>query len=187
MLAITSAASDQRRGPLPEALADQRQQPLAGDDPEPHPDLVEDDQRRGREGEDPEQLVAVAGAEDRVGGDPGRVVVGEAGEDAGADHRQQRRDAAGAQQAVAAPGSRQWMWRPGVRCARCRWRWCSTVVHTLTPRRDRLAAYISVGGQGKSGANPAWSRHCDRVEEVAGASRVSHWGRHLVPGKARPP
>jgi hypothetical protein len=35
--------------------------------------------------------------------------------------------------------------------------------------RDRLAAYISVGGQGKSGASPAWSRHCDRVEEFAGA------------------
>ena len=101
---MTSAAVDQRRGARPEPLPDQGQQPFAGDDAEPHPDLVEDDQRRGRERQHPEQLVAVAGAEDRVGGDPGRVVVGEAGEDAGTDHRQQRRDAAGAQQAVPVPG-----------------------------------------------------------------------------------
>ena len=65
-----------RRGPWPVVLANEREQPLAGDDPQPHPELVEDDQRRGREGEDPEQLVAVLGAEDRVGRDPSRIVVG---------------------------------------------------------------------------------------------------------------
>jgi hypothetical protein len=92
----------QRRGPRPVALADEREQPLAGDDPQPYPELVEDDQRRGREGEDPEQLVAVLGAEDRVGGDPGRIVVGEAGQQARPDHCQQRRQPAAAQQQVTA-------------------------------------------------------------------------------------
>ena len=127
MLATTSAASDQPGGAPAVALADQGQQPLAGDDPQPHPELVEDDQRRGRERQDPEQLVAVLGAEDRVGGDPGRVVVGEAGEQPGPDHRQQRRDAAAAQQQVAAPGEAPVRVaaggavraRPGRRCGRC--------------------------------------------------------------------
>jgi hypothetical protein len=41
---------------------------------------------------------------------------------------------------------------------------------------DRLARVNTVGGQGKSGAKPARSRHCDRVKEVAGALRASHWG-----------
>src|SRR5206468_5053392 len=86
----------------PVVLADQGEQSLAGDDPQPHPELVEDDQRRGREGEDPEQLVAVLGAEDRVGGDPGRVVIGETGQQARPDHGEQRRQAAAAQQQVAA-------------------------------------------------------------------------------------
>jgi len=34
--------------------------------------------------------------------------------------------------------------------------------------------------------NPAWSRHCDRVKEAAGANGASHWGRHRAPGKVRP-
>ena len=98
VLAITRAREDEGRRAAAVALADQGQQALAGDDPQPHAELVEDDQRRGREGQHPEQLVAVLGAEDRVGGDPGRVVVGEAGEQAGADDRQQRRHRAAAQQ-----------------------------------------------------------------------------------------
>ena len=58
----------------------------------PHGELVKDDQRTGGDGEDPEQLVAVVGAEDGVGRDSGGIVVGEAGEQAGADDRQQRHD-----------------------------------------------------------------------------------------------
>ena len=104
VLAITRAREHERRGPRPVVLADQGQQALAGDDPEPHAELVEDDQRRGREGQNPEQLVAVLGAEDRVGGDPGRVVVGEAGQHARADHGEQRRHPAGTEQEGAAPG-----------------------------------------------------------------------------------
>jgi hypothetical protein len=62
---------------------------------------VEDDQRRGRDDQDPDQLIAVFGAEDRVGGDPGRVVVGEAGEQAGADDGEQSGRAAGTEQGAA--------------------------------------------------------------------------------------
>lgn len=97
-------AEDERRRARAIALANQGEQALAGDDAQPHPELVEDDQRRGREGEHPEQLVAVLGAEDRVGGDPGRIVVGEPRQQARADHRQQRRQAARPQQPVATAG-----------------------------------------------------------------------------------
>jgi hypothetical protein len=95
---------DQRSGPRAVVLADEGEQALAGDDAQPHPELVEDDQRRGREGEDPEQLVAVLGAEDRVGRDPGRIIVGEASQQPGSDHCEQRRQAAAAQQQVATAG-----------------------------------------------------------------------------------
>src|ERR1044071_5208923 len=53
-------------------------------------------------------------------------------------------------------------------------------------RADRLAPVNTVGGQGKSGAKPARSRHCDRVKEVAGAPSAGHWGGHRFPGKVRP-
>ena len=69
------------RGPV--ALAHERHQALAGDDAHARRQLVEDDQRDGGEREDPQQLVAVVGAEDRVGRDARRVVVGEAGEHPG--------------------------------------------------------------------------------------------------------
>ena len=103
MLATTSAARTSPAAPRAVALADQGQQALAGDDPQPHPELVEDDQRRGRQRQHPEQLVAVLGAEDRVGRDPGRVVVGEAGQQPGPDHRQQRRQRPAPQQQLAPP------------------------------------------------------------------------------------
>jgi hypothetical protein len=45
-------------------------------------EFVEDNDGDGRPREHPEQPVAEVGAEDRVGGDAGRVVVGEAGENA---------------------------------------------------------------------------------------------------------
>ncbi len=88
---------------LPMVLSDQRQQPLAGDDPQPHAQLVEDDQRHGGECEDPEQLVAVFGAEDRVGGDPGGIVVGESGEKPGADDGKQGGGRSPAEQKVTTP------------------------------------------------------------------------------------
>ena len=94
---------DEPGGALAESLAHQRQQALAGDDAQPHAQLVEDDQRRGREGEDPEQLVAVFGAEDRVGGDPGRVVVGEPGQEPRADDGEQGGGGASPEQQMTAP------------------------------------------------------------------------------------
>ena len=51
----------------------------------------------------PEQLVAVLRPEDRRGGDPGRVVVGKPGEDAGADDRQKHRGGSATQQQVPPP------------------------------------------------------------------------------------
>ena len=51
---------------------------------------MEEHEGDGGEQEHPQQLVAVVRAEDRVGGDAGRVVVGEAGEQPRTDHRQQR-------------------------------------------------------------------------------------------------
>jgi hypothetical protein len=47
-------------------------------------------------------------------------------------------------------------------------------------RADRLARVNTVGGQGKSGEKPARSRHCDRVEDVAGALRQP-LGRTPIP------
>ena len=97
MLAITRAPRTSAAGAGAVVLADQGQQALAGDDAHPHAELVEDDQRRGRERQNPEQLVAVLGAEDRVGGDPGRVVVGEPGQDPRADDGEQSGNCAAAQ------------------------------------------------------------------------------------------
>ena len=71
--------------------ADERDQALSRDEPESRAELVVDDQRRDRQQQDPEQRVAVAGAGDRVGRDPGRVVVREPGEQARAEHRDQCR------------------------------------------------------------------------------------------------
>ena len=60
VLAITRAREDERRGTRAVTLADQGQQALAGDDAQPHAELVEDDQGGGRERQDPEQLIAVS-------------------------------------------------------------------------------------------------------------------------------
>ena len=92
MLATTSAASARTADPHAVALAHQADQALAGDDAHPRGQAVEHDQRDGGEQEHPQQLVAVVGAEHRVGGDAGRVVVGEPGEQAGTDDGQQRTD-----------------------------------------------------------------------------------------------
>jgi hypothetical protein len=67
------------------AVADQPRQAATGDAAHPRTELVEDNERGGREQQHPEQSVAEVGAEDRIGRDPGRVVVGEAGEHAGPD------------------------------------------------------------------------------------------------------
>ena len=50
---------------------------------------MEQDQRDGGEQQHPQQLVAVVGAENRVRGDAGRVVIGESGEQTRTDDRQQ--------------------------------------------------------------------------------------------------
>jgi len=52
---------------------------------------VEDDERRRREEEHPKELVPVARAHDRVRRDPGRIVVGEAREQARPEHHEHRR------------------------------------------------------------------------------------------------
>ena len=62
------------------AVADQPRQPATGDAAHPRAELVEDDERDGRQQEHPEQAIAEVGAEDRVRRDAGRVVVREAGE-----------------------------------------------------------------------------------------------------------
>ena len=71
------------------AHADDADQPLAGRDPKPDGEVVEEDERGRRGQQRPKESVAEVGAEDRVGGDPGRVVVGKAGQDPGPDDRQQ--------------------------------------------------------------------------------------------------
>ena len=74
-----------------EALADQAREALPGHGSDPHGDRVVEDQHGRREYEHPDQLVAVVGAEDRVGRDAGGVVVRETGEDARAEHGDERR------------------------------------------------------------------------------------------------
>ena len=76
-----------------EALADQSCQTLSRDGAEPHRDGVVEDQHGRRHDQHPEQRVAVVGAEDRVRGDARGIVVGEAGEHARAEHREERGDA----------------------------------------------------------------------------------------------
>ena len=50
-------------------LAHEAREPLPGDDAHARTELVEEDERERRELEDPQELVAVVGAEDRVRGD----------------------------------------------------------------------------------------------------------------------
>jgi hypothetical protein len=72
-------------GAMAVAVADQPGQAATGDAAHPCAQLMEDDQRDGREQQHPEQPVAEVGAEDRIGRDAGRVVVGEAGENSWPD------------------------------------------------------------------------------------------------------
>jgi hypothetical protein len=102
----------------PIALADQRHETLARDDAHARAELVEDDERRGREAEDPQEPIAVAGPEDRVGGDPCRVVVREAGEQTRPGDGEQRRERT---QAKSAPAGRE--------------RRVPTAAHRVGPRR----------------------------------------------------
>jgi hypothetical protein len=71
------------------ALPDEAGEPLAGDDPHPCAELVEEDQRGRREQQHPQQPIAVVGAEDRVGRDACRIVVRQAGEQARTEDREQ--------------------------------------------------------------------------------------------------
>ena len=103
--AISRAPSATVAASAPVALADQRKQALAGDDPHPDRQLVKDDERDGRERQHPQQLVSVVRAELRVGRDPGGIVVGETGEDARADDREQHDQRAPADE-VAAPANK---------------------------------------------------------------------------------
>ena len=57
------------------ALTDQADQALAGDDAHPRPEAMEDDQRNGRQQQYPQQLVSVLGAQHRVGGNAGGVII----------------------------------------------------------------------------------------------------------------
>ena len=111
-------------------LPHQADETLPGDDAHPGCQAVEDHERDGGQQQHPQQLVAVIRAEYRVGGDAGRVVVGEAGEQPGADHRQQCADTQPSSQRV--PRRGRWRRRgqtrdrrnrrPGT-CARRRRQW----------------------------------------------------------------
>ena len=72
------------------ALADERHQALARDDPGAHPTSWKTISAIVETTSDPDQLVAVVGAEHRVGRDPRRVIVGEAGEESRADDGEER-------------------------------------------------------------------------------------------------
>src|SRR5664279_3391669 len=72
-------------------LADQSGQPLPGDHADPGAEVLEEHQRDGRDGQYPQEGVAVVGAQYRVGGDPGGVVVRQPRQQTGADHRGQPR------------------------------------------------------------------------------------------------
>ena len=56
-------------------LAHETRQPLSGDDTHACTEFVEEDERERREVENPQELVAVVGPEDRIRGDAGCVVV----------------------------------------------------------------------------------------------------------------
>ena len=77
-------------GPPPAvALVHESHQTLAGDDAGSGGEIVEDDQGDRRQGQDPQEPVAVVGAEDRIGRDPGGVVVGQPGQQSRPEYGQQ--------------------------------------------------------------------------------------------------
>ena len=77
----------------PVPLADQAHQPLAGREPEAGAHLLGEEQDDLAGEDDPQQRVAEVRAGQRVGRDPAGVVVGEAADEARAEHRQDRDDA----------------------------------------------------------------------------------------------
>ncbi len=80
---------DHERGPMPVRAPNEADEARAGGEPESCAELVEDDEGRDRDDEDSEQLVAVAGADDRVRRDAGGIVVGEAGQETGPQHAEE--------------------------------------------------------------------------------------------------
>jgi hypothetical protein len=72
------------------ALANKPGQALPRHDAHARAKLVEEDERHGGQQQHPQQPVAIVSAEDRVGGDARRIVVGEPGQQAGPEDRQQR-------------------------------------------------------------------------------------------------
>jgi hypothetical protein len=73
------------------AFAHQTHEALPGDHACAGGELVEDDQGNRREREHPQQPVPVVRAQDGVRGDSGRVVIGQAREQARAEHRDERK------------------------------------------------------------------------------------------------
>ena len=85
-----SIVASQRRPTDPELLADQVEQPAPGRETEPRARLLGDEERGHRREHDPEERVAELGADDGVGRDPARVVVGEAADQPRPEHGEKR-------------------------------------------------------------------------------------------------
>src|SRR5207302_8482098 len=68
---------------------DDTDQALAGRAAQPDGEVVEERECERRDQQSPKEPVTEVGAEDRVGGDPGGVVVGQAGQNSRAHDRQQ--------------------------------------------------------------------------------------------------
>ena len=83
------------------ALAQKCHRTATGHHPQPGAEIVEQHEHHGRDGQHPQQLVAVVGTEDRVRGDPGRVVVGQPREEARPEDGGEGCEAAGLAQAHA--------------------------------------------------------------------------------------
>jgi hypothetical protein len=133
----------------PEMIADEREQALLGHHAHAGTELVEDDQSERRDREHPQQAIAELGAEDRVGGDPGGVVIGEPGQHARPDDREQRRHPAGTQQPPAAPDQ---------------------MPVKMTPRRTRARsklAFQAADDTGRRGGRPLRDRR-----DLAGRSEL---------------
>src|SRR5205085_11161436 len=86
------------------APTDQRREAATGDDAHPRAKLVEHDQRDGREKQDPQEPVTEVGAQNRIGRDPSRIVVGKTREDARPDDRGERDEAGPAMSPVGGGG-----------------------------------------------------------------------------------
>ncbi len=78
-----------RRQPYSEPLTYETDHALPGDHPHAGPEVVEQDEGDRGQQQDPQELVAVFGAEGGVGGDPGRIVIGEPGQEPRPDNADQ--------------------------------------------------------------------------------------------------